>query len=216
MNSPRTHRAVLADRSPSVRLRAALEAGTGADPGLLEVLIERCAVEPDFSVRDTLSWALTRLPARLTVPRLRAETRREQPQAVAQALHTLSKIGDPDGWQAITPAVLHAGDREVARSAWRAAVVLVPDDRREWLASMLAARLGRGDAETQRSVSRALVALGPAADAAIADAAGHPDERVRVHARATRALAADPDTGFDAALTEARRLDALGFLAQGG
>lgn len=216
MNPSRTFQEALADGSASMRLRAALEAGTNPEPGLLETLVERCGVEPDFSVRDTLTWALTRLPAALTVPRLLAEAGRTRPQAAAQALHTLSKIGAPDGWQAITPAVLHSDDREVARSAWRAAVVLVPDDRRAWLASMLSARLGHGDPETQRSLSRALVALGPEADVEVAEAAGHPDERVRVHAEATRMLAEDPDTAFDAAITEARRLDALRFLTQGG
>ena len=45
----------------SVRLHAALAVDSVPDPDLLETLDERCAVEPDFFVRDMLTWALTRL-----------------------------------------------------------------------------------------------------------------------------------------------------------
>jgi HEAT repeat protein len=112
----------------SVRLRAALAAGSKPDPGLLETLVERCAVESDFFVRDMLSWALTRLPPEVAVPRLRQELDAERPQARSQALHTLSKIGDDSAWPWITRDVLRDADDEVARTAWRVAVVLVPED----------------------------------------------------------------------------------------
>ncbi|WP_396229723.1 HEAT repeat domain-containing protein, partial [Frankia sp. CpI1-P] len=42
----------------STRLQATLAVGTNPDPDLLEALMERCAVEPDFFVRDMLTWAL--------------------------------------------------------------------------------------------------------------------------------------------------------------
>jgi HEAT repeat protein len=45
----------LAAKDASVRFQAALAAGSNPDPGLLERLVERCAVEPDFFVRDMLS-----------------------------------------------------------------------------------------------------------------------------------------------------------------
>ena len=38
------------------------------------------------------------------------------PQAVGQALHTLSKLGDAHAWPAITPAHLHSPDGELARA----------------------------------------------------------------------------------------------------
>ncbi len=110
----------LAHGDASVRLRAALAAGTTPDPQLIDKLVERCAVEPDFSVREMLTWALTRHPAALTVPGLVAELRSETAQARSQALHTLSKIGDRRAWPAITRALLTDTDDEVARSAWRA------------------------------------------------------------------------------------------------
>lgn len=43
----------------SVRLQAAMAAGTHPHPDLLETLVRRCGVEPDFFVRETLAWALT-------------------------------------------------------------------------------------------------------------------------------------------------------------
>lgn len=137
--------AALAASEASVRLKAALAIGSSPEPALLEALLTRCAIEPDFFVRDMLTWAVTRFPAQLTVPRLVAETGSAVAQARSQALHILSKIRDAAAWPAITPSLLRDADDEVARSAWRAAVVLVPDDQKEALARELVTQLGRGD-----------------------------------------------------------------------
>lgn len=148
----------LAHGSASVRLRAALEVGTAADPRCADALVARCAVEPEFFVRDMLTWALVRQPAAVTVPKLVAELDSECAQARSQALHTLSKIGDRRAWPALTRALLTDADDAVARSAWRAAVVLVPDGGGGGLAAVLATQLGRGGRETRLSLSRAFVA----------------------------------------------------------
>jgi len=150
----------LADRDASVRLRAAMAVGSAPDPGFVGTLVERCAVEPEFYVRDMLTWALTRHPAALTLPALLREVRSGPAQARSQALHTLSKIGDRSAWPVITRELLTDADDEVARSAWRAAVALVPEDGRPELARVLATQLGRGGRETRLRLSRALVALG--------------------------------------------------------
>ncbi|MGW4674923.1 HEAT repeat domain-containing protein [Streptomyces sp. NPDC004324] len=206
----------LTDGRSAVRLRAALEAGTAPDPRFVGGLVERCAVEPDFFVRDMLTWALTRHPVSLTLPALVRELGSERPQARSQALHTLSKIGDPRAWPAITPALLRDADDEVARSAWRAAVVLVPEDGKPALAEALATRLGHGGRETRLSLSRALVALGEAVLPALRAAGTAADPRVRVHALATQELLRDPDTGFESAIEEAKRVVALGVSGQEG
>ncbi|WP_031038684.1 HEAT repeat domain-containing protein [Streptomyces sp. NRRL F-5650] len=194
----------------SVRLRAALAVGTAPDPRLVDTLVERSAVEPEFFVRDMLTWALTRHPVSSTLPRLVREVRSDRPQARSQALHTLSKIGDRAAWPAITPAVLSDADDEVARSAWRTAVVLVPAGEEAGLAAALATQLGRGDRETRLSLSRALVALGEASEAVLEEAAGAPDPLVAAHALATQRLSRDPEAGFDSAIEEAKRVVALG------
>ncbi|MER5647650.1 HEAT repeat domain-containing protein [Streptosporangium sp. NPDC002524] len=200
----------LEDGRSSVRLRAALAVGTTPDPQFVDKLVERCAIEPDFYVRDMLTWALTRHPASLTVPRLVDEVRSERAQARSQALHTLSKIGDRRAWPAITRALLTDADDEVARSAWRAAVVLVPEGEEHELAEVLSAQLGRGGRETQLSLSRALIALGEVIVPALRAAATHPDPPVRAHAIATERLLRDPDAGFEFAIEEAKRVVALG------
>ncbi|MFG2989673.1 HEAT repeat domain-containing protein [Streptomyces sp. NPDC048257] len=199
----------LEDGRASVRLRAAMAIGSNPDPRAVGKLVERCSIEPEFSVREMLTWALTRHPASLTVPRLIDELRSERPQARSQALHTLSKTGDRRAWPAITPALLSDGDDEVARTAWRAAVALVPEGGEPALAGALVTHLGRGGREMQLSLSRALIALGeaalPALSAAMTDAAPH----VRHHADATERLLRDPDAGFEFAIEEAKRVAAL-------
>ena len=199
-----------------MRLRAALAVGTTPDPRFVDTLVERCAVEPDFSVREMLTWALTRHPASMTVPKLVDELRSERAQARSQALHTLSKIGDRRAWPAITRALLTDADDEVARSAWRAAVVLVPEGEEPELAAVLATQLGRGGRETRLSLSRALIALGEVIVPTLRAAMTDPDPRVRQHAIATQRLLRDPDAGFEFAIEEAKRVVALGATGRGG
>ncbi|MEQ3553785.1 HEAT repeat domain-containing protein [Pseudonocardia nematodicida] len=193
----------------SERLQAALTAGTRPDPALVGPLVARCAVEPDFFVRDMLTWALTRHPADTVVRRLLPELGSEVAQARGQALHTLSKIGDPRTWPAITAELLTDADDEVARTAWRTAVDLVPDGGEPELAAVLATQFARGDREVRRSLSRALVALGPAALPVLERAATARDAEVRAHALATQRLVQDPGQDVDALIDQARRAVAL-------
>ncbi|MGV9245316.1 HEAT repeat domain-containing protein [Streptomyces sp. NPDC003710] len=206
----------LENKSSSVRLQAALAIGTTPDPGFIGKLIERCAIEPEFYVREMLTWALTRHAASMTLPALLYEVRSERAQARSQALHTLSKIGDRRAWPVITPALMSDADDEVARSAWRAAVVLVPQGEEHELAVVLATQLGRGERETQLSLSRVLIALGEVMLPTVGAATTDPDPRVRTHAIATERLWRDPDAGFEFAIEEAKRIVALGGAGQKG
>jgi HEAT repeat protein len=201
-------RAALDRIDPSDRLQAALTAGTYPDDAYVEALVQRCAYEHDFSVREMLTWALVRHSAAVTVPRVLRELDPSRPvQARSQALHTLSKIGDRSAWPAITSELLRNPDDAVARTAWRAAVALVPAGEEPALADELATQLARGDREVQLSLSRALIALGENARPALADRADDDDYGVRIHALATVRLLDDPDEGFDTALFEARLAD---------
>ncbi|MGY4972177.1 HEAT repeat domain-containing protein [Streptomyces nigrescens] len=204
----------LEDSRSSVRLRAALAVGTTPDPRFIDKLIERCASEPEFYVREMLTWALTRHSPSMTVPELLQEVRSERAQARSQALHTLSKIRDRQAWPAITRALLSDADEEVARSAWRAAVVLVPEGEEAELAAVLTTQLGRGERETQLSLSRALIVLGEVMLPALRPAMTDVDPRVRAHAIATERLLRDPDAGFEFAIEEAKRIVALGRTGQ--
>ncbi|WP_322410479.1 HEAT repeat domain-containing protein [Microbacterium invictum] len=202
-------RAALAVTDASRRLQAALTAGTHPDPAWIDVLVDRCAVEPDFFVRDMLTWALVRQDRAQTLDALVPQLQSDVAQARSQALHTLSKIADPATWPAITPALLADPDDEVAAAAWRAAAGLVPAGSEAALAASLTAQFGRGDAETQRRLSRALAALGDPARASVERAARSSDEAISAHALATVALIDDPDESFESAVHEAKRAVAL-------
>ncbi|WP_411699629.1 HEAT repeat domain-containing protein [Conyzicola sp.] len=197
-------RAALLDDSSSARLQSALAAGTYPDARFVPVLVDRSGIEPDFFVRDMLTWALTRHSSADTVPRLLYEVGAELPQARSQALHTLSKIGDPRGWSAITPEILRDPDDEVATTAWRTASGLVPEGQGAALAAELCTQLGRGGLVTQRSLSRSIAALGDVAIAPLQASAADGSRDIRIHALATERLLHDPEEGFDAAYAEAR------------
>jgi HEAT repeat protein len=202
--------ALLAPRA-TVRLRAVMEAGTRADVDDLDVLIGQCAVEPDFFVRDMLTWALTRLPVDPVVAALLAELERPEQQARSQALHTLSKIGDRRAWPQVADHVTDPDDA-VARAAWRASVALVPDDEGPELARALARQLGRRNAETRLSLSRALIALGDEVVGPVLSSVAERtrSEQVRAHAVETERLLRDPDAASESAVLRARREVALG------
>lgn len=202
-------RTALTSADDSTRLRAALAAGTEPHPDFVNVLVEQFATEPEFLVRDMLTWALIQQDRPRAVARVLAELDAENLQAKAQALHALSKLAEPSTWEAITDDLLFHADSAVARTAWRTAVVLVPVEERSALAVRLCTQLGRGDHQMHLSLSRELVNLGDAAQAAIAHAETHPDAAVRSHAFATSQFAANPDSGFEAALDKAKRLASL-------
>ena len=191
-------RDVLAAGDASQRLRAALDAGTRPQAVDAARLVERCAVEPDFFVRDMLTWALTRHPAAVTVPLLAGELGSAIPQARSQALHTLSKIGDSAVWPHLTDVLLRDADDEVPPGAAAAG------------ARGLAPPRGRGGTDMQKSLTRALLALGAAGEPALTTATASPRAVVRAHAEATLRLRDEPDAGFAGVLEEAKRVVALG------
>ncbi|MFM9370114.1 HEAT repeat domain-containing protein [Streptomyces sp. Da 82-17] len=192
----RTLRGMTDDRA-SVRLRATMAAGSTPHPRYVAVLVERCAVEPEFFVRDMLTWALTRHPVSLTLPRVLDELGSPHAQARSQALHTLTKLGERSVWPAITPSLLTDPDDEVARTAWRAAALLTPEESHPDLAALLTTQLARGTRETRRSLSRALVSLGPLIVPYLHKAKTSPEPPVRAHAEATEHLLHNPEAEFE-------------------
>lgn len=196
----------LSAEDPSVRLQAALAVGSAPDPALLETLVERCGVEPDLFVRDTLSWALMRYAPEITLPRIRRELDSERAQARSQAMHTLSKIGDKAAWDWITRGMLHDADDETARTAWRVAVSLVPEGEEKGLTGQLVMELGRGNRSLRMSLSRALVDLGDVVEPALEKAAADPDAAVAEHAGATKLLLQNRRAELDAAAERAKRV----------
>jgi HEAT repeat protein len=169
----------------SVRLKAALAAGTYPNPDQIDILIVQCASESDFFVRDTLSWALMRHDQTSVVAQLKIELKSENSQARSQALHTLSKIGDKENFSLITTELLLDADDFVASTAWRSASVLVPDADKPALVELLISQLGRGDSDTQFGLTRFLCAIGEPIVAPLMQAAQSADEIIRTQAEFT-------------------------------
>ena len=180
-----TLKALLESPDKSVRLKAALAAGTYPDPEFIDVLISQCAHEPDFFVRDTLSWALIRNDIPKVVERLKPELISENTQSKSQALHTLTKIADKQFYSLITREDLLDSNDKVAVTAWRAASVLAPESEVPALVQILVTQLGRGDADVQFDLTRFLCALGEPIIEPLTEATNSPKEEISVHARFT-------------------------------
>jgi HEAT repeat protein len=180
-----TLRALLDSPDQSVRLKAALAAGTYPEEEFIEVLISQCAIEPDFFVRDTLSWALMRNDVTKVVKRLESELQSSNPQAKSQAIHTFSKIGDKGNYPLITDEMLFDPDDFIASTAWRVASVLVPDERKPELARKLVTQLGRGNSDIQFGLTRFLCALGESIVEPLTEAANSTDEVISNQAKFT-------------------------------
>jgi HEAT repeat protein len=180
-----TLKALLESPDKSVRLKAALAAGTYPDPEFIEVLVSQCAHETDFFVRDTLSWALLRNDVPKVVERLKPELSSENAQAKSQALHTLTKIGDKQFYSLITDEHLFNVDDKVAVTAWRAASVLAPENEVPALIKILVTQLGRGDSDVQFDLTRFLCSLGKAIIEPLTEATKSLKEEISVHASFT-------------------------------
>ena len=180
-----TLQTLLASPDQSVRLKAALAAGTYPEVEFIEILISQCAIESDFFVRDTLSWALMRNDVTKVVKRLETELLSDNPQAKSQAIHTLSKIGDKNNYSLITDEMLFDHDDFIASTSWRVASVLVPDEQKAILVKKLITQLGRGDSDIQFGLTRFLCALGECIVEPLTEASKSADETISNQAKFT-------------------------------
>lgn len=180
-----TLESMLASADQSVRLKAALAAGTYPQLSFVETLISQCRHEPDFFVRDTLSWALMRQDREAVMEKLIPELNSPIAQARSQAVHTLSKIGDKKNYSLISKELLLDQEVSVASTSWRAASVLVPEEEKSALVAVLVTQLGRGDSDTQFALTRFLCAIGEAILDPLQEAAKSENEVIRVQAEFT-------------------------------
>ena len=176
----------------SVRLKVALMAGTYPSSDFIETLVLRCEIEPDFFVRDMVTWALIRNDVPLVIERLTLELLSPIPQARSQALHTLTKIGDVSTYPLVSGNLLFDADDKVAMTAWRAASVLVPQDQIPKLIPALITQLGRGSFEIQFALSRAFCVLGDAIIEPLKPLARSKKPEIREHVAFTLRLLKNP------------------------
>lgn len=136
----------------NTRQRAALALGTLADDAAVPALVARLRDEPDFFVRDTLTWAVTRLGA--TARELvEAMAESDDPATATQAVHVLSKIASPLSLPALSR---HTGDCDPAVAARsRTAIARIGDPGG---IPLLVRHLGQGDVSAQNQLTTDLAA----------------------------------------------------------
>lgn len=148
----------------SVRQRAALYLGIHADDAVARELVSLLISEPDFYVRETLTWAVvTRADA--TYPLLVDALQDTGPERV-QVLHALSKIRRPEAVAQILPLVDDPDDPDehvAAKARWALGRTATPG-----AVSALIDHLGEQDDFSRRELTRALEQAGAAAVAGLA------------------------------------------------
>ena len=159
-----------------VRQAAALNVGELADPVAAPGLIARLCSEPDPFVRDTLTWAVTRVAAAATPLLLRALT---SDDAITRdrALHALSKIADPATVDEIIPLAADADHVVAAKARWALSRINEPR-----AIPALVVHLGSGDVTSRNGVTRDLAAFGAPAVPALVGALTSGETHVRRHA----------------------------------
>jgi hypothetical protein len=100
--------------------------------------------------------------------------------------------------------------RRGRRSAWGAAVALVPAGQQKDLAEELAALVGRGDPKVQLSLSRTVALRAAVVEPILRQAMASDDPGVRAHASATERLLRNTDARSEPAVNEAKCIFALG------
>ncbi|MDO5740316.1 MAG: HEAT repeat domain-containing protein [Ornithinimicrobium sp.] len=170
---------------PDVRQEAAMRLGTLADATVAGELVQRLVDEPDFFVRETLTWVIV-AQQEATVPHL-VEALAGQHPSRAQVLHALSKIGDPGLVEHIVPL---AGDPDpaVTAKAWWALGRIALGET----APVLMAHLGTGDPEQRQALTSALEQFGAPAVPALAAHLSDPSPAVRRHAAEALSAIGDP------------------------
>jgi translation elongation factor EF-Ts len=145
---------LLGDADAELRLRAAVDLGTWRASAAAPALVARLGVEPSHAIRETLSWALLRIPDAAR-PLLLDALGDSAWLTRMQACHVLSKLGDAGDADALLPVIADPVDAVASRAWWAAGQTGSPR-----VAEALAEQLGRGDSELRNSLSIAFEALG--------------------------------------------------------
>ena len=202
-------REAFTDPDSTKRLNLAMNVGTFPSDSYIHVLVDQFQIEPDFYVRDMLTWALLNHNREKVTQRIVFDVNSPYPQMRAQCLHTLSKIGDPATWSAITHEHLTDPDDSIATTAWRAAAILVPEDQVTELIDVLCTQLGRGDTRTQLLLSKALLNLGEPALDVLKTYLTNENDSVREHVESIFRLFNDHEGEYLNSIEAAKRNAAL-------
>lgn len=178
----------LSDPDRSVRNTAALAIGSQAETGCAGALVDALWAEQDFFVRETMTWAVTRLEE-ATRPAVLSAVGADRPREVrVQALHTVSKFANPETVDVVLPYVTDP-DGAVARKA-RWALGRIKEPR---AVPHLLALLGEQDIEERNALTDDVAAFGSAAVPSLIAALGADDHAVRQHAADILCYIGHPD-----------------------
>ncbi|WP_407319143.1 HEAT repeat domain-containing protein [Isoptericola halotolerans] len=166
----------LTDVDRDARQAAALLIGEIAEPTAAPGLVARLFSEQDPFVRETLTWAITRV-ADAATPLLLKALADTDAATLNRALHALSKIADPATVDAMLPLAAHTDPVVAAKARW--ALTRVGDPR---AIPALVAHLGTGDDTTRNGVTRDLASFGARAVPTVVAALASDDTHVRRHA----------------------------------
>jgi HEAT repeat protein len=185
----------LRDPDKNTRANAAVELGKLGDSRAADLLVEALATEPDFFVREYLTWSIVRM-AEAATPLLIRTLNDARPQARHGAAHTLSKIADPRATGALIATLQDGEPAIVSKAAFALGAIGAVES-----VSALVNLLGGEDRELQSTLVSVLERFGARALPAVIDALTHADARVRAHAAEVLGVIADP--GCIPALTNA-------------
>jgi HEAT repeat protein len=178
----------LSDPDRTVRNTAALAIGSQAESECADVLVETLWAELDFFVRETMTWAVTRLEDGTRPAVLAAAGPDQAPHVRVQALHVISKFANPETVDAVLPYVTDP-DEAVARKA-RWALGRIGEPR---AVPHLIALLGSHGIEERNALTDDVAAFGSAAVPALVAALESDDQVVRRHAADILCYIGHPD-----------------------
>lgn len=178
----------LRDPDQNARARAAVELGKLGDPATVDRLIEALATEPDFFVREYLTWSIVRT-ADTAVPLLINMLSDARPRARHGAAHTLSKIADPRATPALTVSLQDADPTVVSKAAFALGAIGAVES-----VQAIVNLLGGEDRELQSTLVSVLERFGAHAIPPVVDALADTHWRVREHAAEILGAIAAGDT----------------------
>lgn len=182
------------------RRHAALALGTSKETGLVPVLVEALRTEQDGRVREDITWAIVQ-HADEAWEHIERMLGSDNPSDRFSGAHVISKIANPDHFDAVAPLVADE-DVDVAIKAYRAAA----HTGGHRATAVLVRRLGDGDELQRDALSDAFRKLGEASVPALVEALDDEDPYVRDHAvEALGYLGEHADSAVDA--IEARVAD---------
>lgn len=174
---------------PDVRQSAALALGKRARATDADALLAQLWVEPDFFVRDTLTWAVLRLSDASLPGVLSALDGNDDPAVRTQALHVLSKIADPTTTDRILPYLDDENDSVAAKARW--ALGRIGDHR---VVPKLTERLGAEQIEVRNALTEVLTSFGSGAVSSLIEKLRDRNPNVRQHASEVLCFIGDPDS----------------------